>query len=157
MIFHQYLGSPFGLIHLESDGHALNALTFCPEAKEEQTELEVFIRVRKWLDSYFAGKPVKPDFEMRQPATDFQRSVYEITARIPFGRVMCYGEIAAIIAENKGIRKMTAQAVGQALNRNRLMLVIPCHRVIGADGSLTGFDGGIELKRKLLKHEGIII
>ncbi len=157
MIFHQYCSSPFGLIHLESDGCALNALTFCSEAKEEPTDLEVFIRAKKWLEGYFAEKTMKHYFEMYQPATDFQRSVYEITAQIPFGRVMSYGEIAAMIAEKRGIRKMSAQAIGQALNRNRLMLVIPCHRVIGADGSLTGFGGGMELKRKLLKHEGIII
>ncbi|MBQ6654740.1 MAG: methylated-DNA--[Erysipelotrichaceae bacterium] len=157
MTFFHYYQSPLGLIRLESDDHALTALIFCDKADEEQSELPVFEKADKWLESYFRGTPYQPDFETRQPLTEFQRSVYQETVNIPYGSTVSYAEIARRIAVKRNIRRMSAQAVGQALGKNRLLLLMPCHRVIGADGSLGGFAGGSKLKENLLRHEGIII
>ncbi|MBR4394927.1 MAG: MGMT family protein, partial [Eubacteriaceae bacterium] len=86
----------------------------------------------------------------------FQLAVWSILLKIPFGRTMSYGEIADIIAHERGTRKMSAQAVGGAVGRNPVSLIVPCHRVIGSDGSLTGYGGGIERKLMLLKLEGVV-
>ena len=86
--------------------------------------------------------------------SDFQRMVWDILLHIPYGEVITYGDIAKEIALKKGIDKMSAQAVGGAVGRNPISIIIPCHRVIGANGELTGYDGGIELKQRLLSFEG---
>ncbi len=110
-----------------------------------------------WLDEYFAGKfldiralPLDPH------GTSFQQEVWEILCGIPCGGVMTYGEIARILAEKRNIPSMSSQAVGGAVGRNPISIIIPCHRVIGTDGKLTGYAGGLEKKEWLLRHEGFI-
>ena len=119
----------------------------------ELGELEVFRKTRKWLEIYFSGK--EPDFipPLYLTGTPFQKSVWEMLLTIPYGETMTYGEIAAQIAKARKIKRMSAQAVGGAVGKNPISLIIPCHRVIGSDGSLTGYAGGIEKKRALLELE----
>ena len=153
--------SPFGDITLASDGEALIGLWFdkqkyfadALDEKHEEKELQIFEQTKRWLDIYFSGK--EPDFTppLRMKTTLFRRAVWEIMLTIPYGKTMTYGEIAKKIAEQKGIKQMSAQAVGGAVGHNSISLIIPCHRVIGANGSLTGYAGGIDKKIKLLTLE----
>ena len=153
--------SPLGGVTLASDGDALTGLWFdgqkyfpdnLPKEYGERRH-PVFARTEEWLNVYFSGKA--PDFtpKLRMITTDFRKTVWEILLSIPFGETMTYGQIAAIVAERKGMARMSAQAVGGAVGRNAISLVIPCHRVIGADGSLTGYAGGLDRKIKLLALE----
>lgn len=147
---------------MESDGETLTGLRF-EDAEEEsrepvtgpadETTREVFVQTSLWLDIYFRGQD--PDFlpPMSINATDFRRRVWEILLSIPYGRTMTYGQIARKIASERGIDRMSAQAVGNAVGHNPVALIIPCHRVIGSDGSLTGYAGGIDRKRSLLEME----
>ena len=116
-------------------------------------ELPVFEETRRWLDAYFRGE--KPDFTppLSVETTPFRRAVWELLLTIPYGQTMTYGEIAAEIARRRGLSGMSAQAVGGAVGRNPISLIIPCHRVVGTGGSLTGYAGGIEKKVKLLELE----
>jgi len=155
--------SPLGGITLASDGNALSGLwfdgqkyfasTLSPE--HEERDLPVFESAIKWLDVYFGGKI--PDFmpELSMKTTGFRRDVWEVLLTIPYGHTMTYGEIAKRIAEEKGLAHMSAQAVGGAVGHNSISLIIPCHRVVGSNGSLTGYAGGIEKKVKLLSLEGV--
>ena len=153
--------SPFGDITLASDGEALIGLWFdkqkyfadALDEKHEEKELQIFGQTKRWLDIYFSGK--EPDFTplLRMNTTLFRRAVWEIMLTIPYGKTMTYGEIAKKIAEQKGIKQMSAQAVGGAVGHNSISLIIPCHRVVGANGSLTGYAGGIDKKIKLLTLE----
>lgn len=153
--------SPFGDITLASDGEALIGLWFdkqkyfadALDEKHEEKELQIFGQTKRWLDIYFSGK--EPDFTppLRMKTTPFRRAVWEIMLTIPYGKTMTYGEIAKKIAEQKGIKQMSAQAVGGAVGHNSISLIIPCHRVVGANGSLTGYAGGIDKKIKLLTLE----
>ena len=153
--------SPFGDITLASDGEALIGLWFdkqkyfadALDEKHEEKELQILGQTKRWLDIYFSGK--EPDFTppLRMKTTLFRRAVWEIMLTIPYGKTMTYGEIAKKIAEQKGIKQMSAQAVGGAVGHNSISLIIPCHRVVGANGSLTGYAGGIEKKIRLLTLE----
>ena len=153
--------SPFGDITLASDGEALIGLWFdkqkyfadALDEKHEEKELQIFGQTKRWLDIYFSGK--EPDFTppLKMKTTPFRRAVWEIMLTIPYGKTMTYGEIAKKIAEQKGIKQMSAQAVGGAVGHNSISLIIPCHRVVGANGSLTGYAGGIDKKIKLLTLE----
>lgn len=153
--------SPFGDITLASDGEALIGLWFdkqkyfadALDEKHEEKELQIFGQTKRWLDIYFSGK--EPDFTppLKMKTTPFRRAVWEIMLTIPYGQTMTYGEIAKKIAEQKGIKQMSAQAVGGAVGHNSISLIIPCHRVVGANGSLTGYAGGIDKKIKLLTLE----
>ncbi len=107
----------------------------------------------RWLDVYFSGQ--KPDFlpPLRYGSTRFRKLVCDIMLTIPYGKTMAYGEIAAVAAQKLGISKMSAQAVGGAVGHNPISLMIPCHRVMGANGNLTGYAGGINLKARLLELE----
>ena len=157
---HHYM-SPLGGITIASDGEALTGLWFDGQKyfeanlseEHEEKRLEIFDMTDKWLDIYFSGKA--PDFTppLCMKTTPFRKSVWEIMLTIPFGKTMTYGEIADRIAEMKGVRRMSAQAVGHAVGQNPISLIIPCHRVIGADGSMTGYAGGIDRKKKLLEME----
>ena len=123
-------------------------------AREEL--LPIFKQTDLWLDIYFKGH--NPDFtppiEMR--TTPFRRAVWQIMLKIPFGKTMSYGEIAAQIAQQKGISKMSAQAIGGAVKHNAISLIIPCHRVIGSNGNLIGYAGGLDKKLKLLELEKVV-
>ena len=115
--------------------------------------LPVFEDACRWLDIYFSGKA--PDFtpKLNMRTSPFRKRVWEIMLTIPFGQTMTYGEIAARIAKEKGLNRMSAQAVGGAVGHNSISLIIPCHRVVGTSGSLTGYAGGIDKKVRLLQME----
>lgn len=161
MEYTHHYDSPLGGITLSSDGQALTGLWFDDQkyfaytltGNPEQKKLPVFEQAKLWLDIYFSGK--EPAFTplLSPKATPFRRAVWEILLTIPFGRTMTYGEIAKEIARRRGLPKMSAQAVGGAVGHNPISLIIPCHRVIGTDGSLTGYAGGIARKEKLLALE----
>lgn len=154
--------SKIGDLLLESDGQYLLGLQFCNSKNchkiDEKCfkELPIFDETSKWLDGYFAGKPPKtiPKYKLEN-ATPFRQKVSQIMLEIPFGQVVTYNDIAKRIATEKGIKKMSAQAVGGAVGWNPICIIIPCHRVVGANGNLTGYGGGIENKINLLKCEKI--
>ena len=146
---------------MASDGTALVGLWFegqkyfaeTLDAEYEEKPLLVFDETRRWLDIYFNGKA--PDFTppLRLCTTGFRKTVWEILLTIPFGQTMTYGEIAARVAAKLDRASMSAQAIGNAVGHNAISLIIPCHRVIGADGGLTGYAGGLERKAWLLRME----
>ena len=161
MEYAHYYNSPLGKIFLSSDGHALTGLWFEGQkyfaAKldpdHEEKNLPVFARTAEWLALYFDGE--NPAFmpPLTLKGTPFQKEVWEILLEIPFGQTTTYAEIAAEIARRRGLASMSAQAVGSAVAHNPISLIIPCHRVVGSDGSLTGYAGGIEKKEWLLAME----
>ena len=161
MTYTSHVHSPLGDITLCSDGAALTGLWFDGQkyfavtlAKEhEEKMLPVFEETDRWLDIYFQGK--EPDFmpALHPVGTEFQCAVWEILRRIPYGRTITYGEIAGQLAAQRGVKKMSAQAVGGAVGHNKISIIIPCHRVVGSNGSLTGYAGGIDKKIALLKLE----
>lgn len=149
--------SPIGVITLVSDGESLTELHFAKH--QERTDaldlsdgqkLQVFEDTRRWLDLYFSG--TKPDFtpSIKPQGSLFQQQVWQELLTIPYGQTTTYGAIA------KRLNCRSAQAVGQAIHRNPIAIIIPCHRVIGADGSLTGYAAGLDIKRELLKVEGFL-
>ena len=156
--------SPIGSITMSSNGTALTGLWFDGQKYFAQTLskpyeeklLPVFEETIKWLDIYFSGEI--PDFtpELSVHSTPFRKAVYDILLTIPYGQTMTYGEIAEIHAQQTGKKKMSAHAVGGAVGHNPISIIIPCHRVVGADGSLTGYAGGIDRKKFLLELEGNI-
>lgn len=120
-------------------------------------DLEVFDDAKSWLDRYFGGERPSPDELPLAPCgSDFRQEVWKLLCEIPYGRVTTYGELAAETARRLGRERMSAQAIGGAVGHNPISVIIPCHRVIGADGSMTGYAGGIGLKEWLLIHEGAI-
>lgn len=124
------------------------------EKKEEDTA--VLKRTRRWLDSYFKGeKPPIHELTLKPAGSEFQKAVWKLLCQIPYGEVTTYGKIAEKIAAGQGLSSMSAQAVGGAVGHNPISIVIPCHRVVGANGSLTGYAGGIDKKVKLLTLEGV--
>ena len=165
MDFTTHYQSPLGGITLATDGEALIGLWFdgqkysadaLGEQHEERDDLPVFDDTRRWLDTYFSGNA--PDFtpKLSMRCSDFRKRVWEIMLTIPFGRTMTYGDIARQIASECGIPTMSTQAVGGAVGHNSISLIIPCHRVIGTGGSLTGYAGGIDKKLWLLQMEGVL-
>ncbi|WP_302816269.1 methylated-DNA--[protein]-cysteine S-methyltransferase [Selenomonas flueggei] len=160
MTYAAYYFSPLGRIVLMSDGTALTELDFAegvPKASavHTQKDLPVFREVCRWLDVYFAGRDPGALPPLAPHGTAFQQAVWNILRGIPYGTTTTYGGIAARIAAARGGR-MSAQAVGGAVGRNPISILIPCHRVIGTDGSLTGYAGGLDKKEYLLELEGAI-
>ena len=165
MNYISHYNSPLGKITLASDGYALVGLWFDGQKHFDSTlgygyeekPLPVFDWTAAWLDIYFDGRI--PDFtpNIVLNGTDFRREVWDILPTIPYGKTMTYGEIAGKIAQKRGAASISAQAVGGAVGRNPISIIIPCHRVIGAKGSLAGYAGGIERKAALLRLEGIAL
>lgn len=156
--------SPLGKISFAYDDTSLCGLWFEGQKyyqsnlKEFDTEIKPFSKkVTTWLDSYFQGNNPKVDIPLHLEGTDFQKEVWNILLTIPYGKTMTYGEIANIISKEKGITKMSPQAVGSAVGHNPISIIVPCHRVIGSNGSLTGYAGGIERKEQLLRLENVHI
>lgn len=164
MIYTYRYASQLGSITFASDGEALTGLWFDRQkhfphkliSESTEAELPIFMQAIKWLDTYFSG--VVPNFtpQINLQTTPFRKAVYEILLTIPYGQVMTYGEIANIIAKQKGIERMSAQAVGGAVGHNPISIIIPCHRVVGSDGSLTGYAGGLDRKIQLLTLEKVL-
>ena len=160
--FTAHYDSPLGGITLTADGASLTGLWFdgqrycgdTPGREHEERAIPVFNRAKRWLDVYFSGRPPEFTPPLRMNATPFRLAVWEILLTIPYGCTMTYGEIAGIIARRRGLPKMSAQAVGGAVGHNPVALIVPCHRVVGSDGSLTGYGGGMKRKIRLLALEG---
>ena len=161
MHYTTFYESPIGRMLLAADDTGLTGLWFegqkyfarCLDRETEEKELPVFAEAKRWLDIYFSGK--EPDFTppLHFIGTDFQKEVREILCAIPYGQTMTYGAIADQLAKKRGLSRMSAQAVGGAVGHNNLSIIVPCHRVVGSDGSLTGYAGGIERKTFLLNLE----
>ncbi len=161
MVYTCHYDSPLGGILLAADEKGLTGLWFNGEkyfadnlpAEHEQQETPVLAETRRWLDCYFTGK--EPDFmpPLHPIGSAFRQSVWEILLQSPYGKTMTYGEIAKQLAKKQGISKMSAQAVGGAVGHNEISILIPCHRVVGTNGSLTGYAGGIDKKVRLLELE----
>lgn len=152
--------SPLGGITLASDGTVLTGLWFDGQrhfargldADHSEKALPVFDRAGRWLDLYFSGRDPGPTPLLRPKGTPFQAAVWEILRTIPRGETTTYGQIARTLENRRG-RKTSARAVGGAVGRNPISLMIPCHRVLGADGKMTGYAGGVERKAWLLAME----
>lgn len=149
--------SPLGEIILAANESVLTGLRFaeqnCPTSGHKEAPNAVLEETRAWLDIYFSGK--EPDFtpKIQLSGSDFQNVVWKILRQIPYGKTMTYGEIAKIIAAQRKIAKMSAQAVGGAVGKNKIAIIIPCHRVVGSNNKIIGYAGGIERKIKLLDLE----
>ncbi len=153
--------SILGKILLASDGESLTGLWFFGAkhfaaglgSERQSKELPIFDRVREWLDTYFSGR--EPDFmpPLLLRGTDFQKEVWNLLRKIPYGQTATYGEISKRLAAVRGVERMSARAVGAAVGRNPISIIVPCHRVIGANGSLTGYAAGTDKKAFLLNLE----
>lgn len=120
----------------------------------KQDNIKIFDKTKNWLDKYFKGKkPNIKDISLKPVGTEFRQQVWKILCKIPYGKTITYGDIAKQIGKQKGINKMSAQAVGGAVGHNPIAIIIPCHRVIGKNGNLTGYAAGIDNKKKLLDLE----
>ncbi len=155
---YMYIDSPIGSLLLLSDGAALTGL-YMDVPGRAAPDPETWIldagagplpEAARQIDEYFAGNRREFDLPLRMPGTEFQRRVWQMLNEIPYGRTWSYGELAKYVGNPNASR-----AVGLANGRNPISILVPCHRVIGADGSLTGYGGGLERKRWLLAHEGL--
>lgn len=163
MQYTSHYQSPIGGILLAADDIGLTGLWFegqkyfalYLDKEHEEKEVPPFEIAKRWLDIYFSGKA--PDFTvpLHFTGTDFQNEVWEILYAIPYGQLTTYGEIARQIAAKRGLEHMSAQAVGGAVGHNEISIIVPCHRVIGSNGSLTGYAGGVDKKQALLTLEGV--
>ncbi|MBD5414122.1 MAG: methylated-DNA--[protein]-cysteine S-methyltransferase [Treponema sp.] len=154
--------SPVGEMLLAADETSIVGAWFkdgkhyarCLDKENEQKETPIIKEGKYWLDSYFQGK--NPGFEppIRLLGTPFQVEVWNLLRKIPYGETTTYKEIARCIAERRGLKKMSARAVGTAIGKNNISLIVPCHRVVGANNSLAGYAGGIDKKIYFLKLEG---
>ena len=157
--------SPVGLLTLASDGTTLIGVwienqkyhgTTIYKNLKKSDDLLIFKQTKKWLINYFSGKkPAIHELNIQFIGTDFQKTVWEILCQIPYSKVTTYGEIAKKVAVKRGLMTMSSQAIGGAVGHNPLSIIVPCHRVIGSTGSLTGYAGGIPTKIKLLNIEGV--
>lgn len=165
MIYSAPYLSPIGLMTLASDGQSLLGLWLegqkyfggtLSEAMLEESKLFLFAQTKDWLDRYFAQKrPAISELPLAPTGGEFRQGVWEILCQIPYGEVMTYGDIAKLMALKMNKPQMSAQAVGGAVDHNPISIIIPCHRVVGTNGSLTGYAGGLDKKVWLLAHEGV--
>lgn len=158
----EYL-SPVGKIIMSSEGTALNGLWFEGQKyfggkydmqKAETKDLKLFQDIKIWLDKYFQSEAIEiGDLPLKPLGNEFKQSVWKILCEIPYGETTTYGEIAEKVAKQKGLERMSAQAVGGAVGHNPISIIIPCHRVVGKNGELTGYAGGLKIKQYLLQLE----
>lgn len=162
MVYTQHYNSPLGGILMAADEVGLTGLWFegqkyyadtLPQEHVSQ-ETPVLAEAQRWLDVYFSGKA--PDFlpPLHPLGSPFRQAVWELLLQIPYGRTVTYGDLARRLAEQQGLAHMSAQAVGGAVGHNHISILIPCHRVVGSGGSLTGYAGGVDRKVRLLELEG---
>ena len=161
MIYTYKYKSPLGHILLAADEVGITGLWFegqkyfgntLPD-KHIPQETEILTEAKKWLDVYFSGEEPKFTPPLHPDGSTFRQAVWKILLQIPYGQTITYGEIACKMAEMKNVSRMSAQAVGGAVGHNEISIIIPCHRVIGTNGSLTGYAGGIDKKLSLLELE----
>lgn len=163
MLYYKKVASPLGEITLRSDGEALTGLWFADDkhygakdiAGAALADLDIFAQAEAWLAEYFAGRKPKVSVPLKLQGSEFQMQVWRLLQDIPYGRLVTYGDIAKKIAAQKGVVRMSAQAVGSAVGHNPLCIIVPCHRVVGANGSLTGYGGGMWRKVRLLELEKV--
>lgn len=165
MYYSAHYTSPLGPLMLAGDKDNLVGLWmegqkyFAATVKDgfrESPDIPALVCAKKWLDAYFAGKkPAISGLPLAPVGGEFRKAVWEILCDIPYGSYTTYGEIAKKMADRTGKKSMSSQAVGGAVGHNPVSIIIPCHRVVGANGSLTGYAGGISKKIKLLEHEGV--
>ena len=165
MIYKTHYNSPVGRILLAEKDDTLIGLWLegqkyflgtLKEAPAERDDSPVFEQTKNWLDRYFAGrKPLIRELNISPTGSEFRRQVWKLLCEIPYGEVTTYGEISKKIAMQRGLKQMSPQAVGGSVGHNPISIIIPCHRVVGSDGSLTGYAGGIQKKVMLLEHEGV--
>lgn len=161
MIVTREYPSPLGMLRLAATEKALVELRL-PRSpagmpgRPDDGSHPVLQAAADWLDRYFAGeRPGTDELSLAPRGTAFQQTVWRRLAAIPYGAAVTYGELAAALARERGLQRMSPQAVGGAVGANPISIVIPCHRVLGVGGRLTGYNGGLEQKRRLLTHEGI--
>lgn len=165
MIYTTYYESPVGRLLLAAKDSALvgawiEGQKYFPvslrEIAAEDENTPILRQTKLWLERYFAGEKTSvAELNIAPVGSDFRQSVWKILCEIPYGKTATYGEIAKTLAARNGIPKMSAQAVGGAVGHNPISIIIPCHRVVGTNGSLTGYAGGINIKQKLLSSEGV--
>ena len=160
-MFERIIQTPLGEVRLRSDGKSLTGLWFVGQVNdakdnrdiETKDDLPLFEQVETWLESYFSGKQTPITIPLQPKGTNFQERVWQMLQEISYGETMTYGEIAQRIAKEKGVATYSAQAVGQAVGKNPISILIPGHRVLGKNGTLTGYAGGVHRKEQLLKLE----
>ena len=165
MFYSTNYSSPLGKIMLASDGENINGVWmdgqkhFAATVMEkiiEKDDLLLFSSAKNWLDRYFSGeKPAISELPLAPKGGTFRKAVWDILCKIPYGEVTTYGEIAKEMAAKMNKDHMSSQAIGGAVGHNPISIIVPCHRVVGASGSLTGYAGGINKKIMLLEHEGV--
>ncbi len=160
MVFYRQYPSPVGLLLLTAENRRLTGLWINREPEPGAVPSDthpVLCQAAAWLDAYFRGEEVPVSIPLDLQGTAFQKQVWRILLTIPLGEVRSYGSIAREIAAALGKEKMSAQAVGNAVGRNPISILIPCHRVVGSQGQLTGYAGGLDKKILLLEHEGWLV
>lgn len=165
MLYSMYYDSPVGRLLLAEKAGALAGLwiegqKYFPDSLqedlEERTDSAVLNKTKEWLDRYFKGeKPAIHELPLAPAGSAFRQEVWKLLCEIPYGEVATYGEISQKIARSRGLDRMSAQAVGGAVSHNPISIIIPCHRVVGTNGSLTGYAGGLPKKIRLLTLEGV--
>ena len=167
MYYFTTYSAPIGTITLAGDGDGKNLVGLwtegqkyhagtIPEAMTENNAMPIFATAKVWLSRYFAGeKPHLAELPLAPIGGAFRQAVWKILCEIPYGEVITYGDIAKKIAAEMGREKMSSQAIGGAVGHNPISIMIPCHRVVGSNGSLTGFSGGVQMKMTLLELEGV--
>ena len=156
-MFESRLHSPLGEVRLRSDGESLIGLWFVGQVNDakdiDDIEIKNDLPIFGQVESYFSAKQTSITIPLQPKGTSFQQRVWQILQEIPYGETMTYGEIAQRIAKEKGVETFSAQAVGQAVGKNPISILIPCHRVLGKNGALTGYAGGVHRKEQLLQLE----
>ncbi len=147
------LATPIGNIRLSEEGGALVSAKLCNDGISSPTS-PVLLEATVALKEYFSGNGLSFSFPLAPKGTEFQRACFCELAKIPFGEVVSYGAIAKAVAKRRGLKAMSAQAVGRAIGANPILIFLPCHRVVGADLRLVGFREGLSVKEKLLVLEG---
>ena len=167
MVYKTYYNSPVGKLFIASDGE--NIIGLCIEGQKYyldkiekegilKNDLSIFNKTKKWLDRYFKQeKPEISELSLMPEGNAFRQCVWEFLCEIPYGETITYGDLAKKVAEKLKKPSMSAQAVGNAVGHNPISIIIPCHRVVGKNGSLTGYAGGIDKKIKLLEIENVNI
>ena len=165
MYYKTNYASPLGLITLACDGHRLVGLWLggqkyfggtISDVMTEKSDLPIFDAAKGWLDRYFAGEhPAISELPLAPIGGEFRQDVWRVLCEIPYGEVTTYGDIAKKVAANMNRKSMSSQAIGGAVGHNPISIIIPCHRVVGSNGSLTGYAGGVAAKTKLLALEGV--
>lgn len=153
-MYQRQYDSPLGMLLLECNDTGLTGIYMNRENLQQWDDHSILRRTVTWLDAYFRGEPHPADIPLDPKGTDFQKQVWNILLTIPYGAAKSYGDIAREMAVLRGKEKMSAQAVGQAVGKNPINILVPCHRVLGAGRQLTGYSCGLEKKIWLLNHEG---